>query len=54
MKNAIKQAIAISQIAGCEFTKEELTDLEKVERGELSFDDIEKNLFAKVAKLKKE
>lgn len=53
-ETSLQQAIAICKIAGCEFTKEELADLAKVERGEMTFDDIEKKLFAKLAVLKQQ
>lgn len=51
---SVQQSIAICRIAGCEFTKEELDDLAKVERGEMTFDDIERKLLVKLASLKQQ
>jgi len=49
-----RQAKAICEIAGCEFTEEDSADFEKVARGELSNDDIREKAHERLTKLKKE
>lgn len=53
-KNSLQQAIAISRIAGCQFTEEEMDDYQKIERGELTFEDVERKLLSKLRVLKQQ
>lgn len=49
MDKSIEQAMAICRVAGCEFTQEELDCFEKVSRGEMTLEEMEKKLLLKVS-----
>ena len=51
---AVKEVIASMEMEGFVFTEEELAIFEKIEKGEMSSDDLRRLAEAKIAKWKKE